>query len=155
VGSVYNATIDQTQGLSFETTIAGTVQHAFTTVDCTSVTGMCRVKTNIIRDFWNVNESQLMFSGVALLDFGRRRNLIAAPFQLRRRRETYGRDGSKEETMSTFTLPFEISHESSSPESSAMPTTSAAQAGCPRYYYATWMTAAAVFTNMVGYAAFL
>lgn len=115
VGSIYDATIYQTSGFTLATVVDGTVQHAFTTIDCTTVAHTCRIKTNLVRDFWDVNSAVLTFSGTVLMAIGRRRYLADVPSTA----STLS-DSTKDKLSSSFAFPFEIALE----EVSLLPTTS-------------------------------
>jgi hypothetical protein len=85
VGSIYEATISQTNGPSLQTISTGTVQHDFTSVDCSSVANTCRIKTNVVRNFFTSDTKNLTISGTALMKIGRR--MVRVPVVTRRSSE--------------------------------------------------------------------
>lgn len=108
VGSVYSATIDQTNGFNLVIVTAGSVQHDFTTIDCTSVAGTCRVKTNIVRNFFALDNENLSISGTVLMAIGRR-ELRGSP------RRAIDED-SPSLQQHHFSLPLQIQRNGTEPE---------------------------------------
>jgi hypothetical protein len=109
VGSVYSSTIDQTNGFSLAIVQAGTIQQDFMTVDCTTVARTCRIKTNIVRNFFALDENNLTISGTVPMEFGRRRMESLAAHH--------------------FSLPFKIQNES---ESESLTETASGARACVR-----------------------
>lgn len=88
VGSVYQSTISQPTGPSLETIATGTVQHDFTSVDCSSIANLCRIKSNIVRGFFLDDTKDLTIAGTALMFIGRR--MLRVPVGQRRTSEVTG-----------------------------------------------------------------